>query len=150
MLSTLEDVQQMPFRHPFPDLTLELRQTFGRNARGELFQMWRSVSTDAQFAVCGITGVDLFGKTGQFVLESGSKFHPVFGDAEGGAIIRQPRLALRPGQELVAVVGEVLRVHDIEIACLQGVGKMDKDADLKRAPVETGVPPLLDKAPPAL
>jgi hypothetical protein len=49
-----------------------------------------------------------------------------------GAVLRQPRFALGPGQELGSVVGEVLRVHDAEIPGLQGVGKMDKDPDLKR------------------
>jgi hypothetical protein len=47
-------------------------------------------------------------------------------------VLRQPRFALGPGQELGSVVGEVLRVHDAEIPGLQGVGKMDKDPDLKR------------------
>ena len=59
-----EDVQQMSLRHPCAELALEFRQAFRLNTRGQLLQVRRSVSIDAQFAVCGITGVDLFGETG--------------------------------------------------------------------------------------
>src|SRR5260370_33992011 len=82
VLGPLENVQQMTLRYPCADLPLELRQAFGLNARGQLLQMRRSVSIDAQFAVRGITGVNLFGDTGEVGLTVFDKVHAPSGKSD--------------------------------------------------------------------
>ena len=114
--------------------------------------MRRAVRVDAQLGVGREAGIDLGGNRRQFVFQRGGEVLAAFRDAERGAVGGQPRLALRPGQKLGAVVGEILGADDVEIAGLQGVGQVDEDADLERAPVESdrSGSALGDKALPAL
>ena len=87
--------------------------------------------------LAGKAGVDFGGERRQFGFQRGGEILAPFGDAERGAVGRQPRLAFCPGQELGAVVGEGLGADDVEVAGLQGVGQVDEHADFERAPVES-------------
>ena len=136
VLGVLEDVEEVAFRHASADFLLEFRQPLRLVRRWQLLQMRRPVRIDAQLGVVWKPGIELGGHRRQFVLQRGGEILAAFGDAERGAIGRQPRLALRPRQELGAVVGEVLGADDIEIASLQGIGQMDEDADFERTPIE--------------
>jgi hypothetical protein len=80
--------------------------------------VWGSFLIDAQFGVGRKAGVHLLGETCQFGFEGGSKISATLRDVERGAVVGQPRFALSPGKQLVAVVGKVLSAHDIEIAGL--------------------------------
>ena len=62
MLSMLENIKEMPLRHPRTDFLLEFHQPFGLDACRQLLQVWRSVFIDAQFAVGGKSRVDLGSK----------------------------------------------------------------------------------------
>jgi hypothetical protein len=52
----------------------------------------------------------------------------------------QPWRTLRPGQQLVAVVGERLGTDDVYIPSLKSVGQVNENADLQGAPVDGWTP----------
>ena len=152
VLGVLEDVEQVALRHAGADLLLELGQPGGRRAALQLLQVRCPVGGNAEFGVVGEAGIHLGGERRQLGPQRGREVLAPFGDAEGGAVGRQPRLALRPRQELGAVVGEGLGALDVEVAGLQGVGQVDEHAHLERAPVENDAPGPApgDEALPAL
>lgn len=92
----------------------------------------------------------MFGETGQLGLERGGKVDAFFGDAESGAVVRQPGLAFGPGKQLIPVVGKLFGAHDVKIASLQLIGQMDEDADFEGSPVAGRHTSLADEALPAL
>ena len=59
-----------------------------------------------------------------------------FGDAEGGAVGREARLALGPRQDLGTVVGKGFGAGDVKIAALQDVSLVDRHAHFQRATIE--------------
>ena len=114
--------------------------------------MRRAVGIDAELRIVRQTGADLGGKHCELAFQRRGEISAPFGNAEGGAVGRQSRLALRPWQKLPAVVREAFRALDVDVARLQRAGEVDEHAHLKRAPlVGTGSGPTLgDKMLPSL
>ncbi len=152
VLGMLEDVEEMTLRHAGADFLLELGQPGGLLRGRQLLQVRCSIGIAAELGVGRETGVDRGGQRRQLGLQRGGEILAPFGNAEGGAVGRQPCLAVCPGQELGAIVGKSFCADDVEVAGLQGVGQVDEHADFERAPVESAGPgpSLGDKALPAL
>src|SRR5271155_3288613 len=98
VLDMLENIKEMPLRHPCTDFLLEFDQPFGLDARRQLLQVRRSVFIDAQFAVGRKSCVNLGSEARQFRLQRGSQIHAARGDAESYAVGRQSWFAFRPRQ----------------------------------------------------
>jgi len=139
-----EDVEEVALRHPGADFLLKSCQSLGLTRPRQLLQVERSIRVDAQLGVGRKRGIDFGGGCRQFLLQRDGEVLAAFGYAERRTIGGQSRLAFGPGKELGPIVGEVLRAHHIEIAGLQGLGQMSKDADFECAPIEN------DKFRPAL
>jgi hypothetical protein len=89
VLDMLENIKEMPLRHPCTDFLLEFDQPFGLDARRQLLQVRRSVFIDAQFAVSRKSCVNLGSEVRQFRFQRGSEIHTALGDAESYAVGRQ-------------------------------------------------------------
>ena len=136
----------MAFLQADLDLTLEFRQSGGLLRRRQLLQVWRPVRIDAELGVGWEAGIDGGGQRCELRFQGGREVLTPFGDAEGGAVAWQPSLALGPGQELGAVVGEGFGADDEQVTGLQGIGQVDEHAHLQRAPVEDAWPGLALRA----
>jgi hypothetical protein len=136
VLGMLENIKEMPLRHPCTDFLLEIGQPFGLDARRQLLQVGCSVFIDVGFTVGRKSCVNLGSEARQFGLERGGKIHTALGNAESCTVGRQSWFAVRPRQELGSVIGEFLGAHDIAITGLQSISEVDEDADLKRTPVK--------------
>src|ERR1700733_12741381 len=131
VLGMLENIKEMPLRHPRSNFLLKFDQPFRLDARRQLLQVGCSVFIDAQFTVGRKSCVNLGSVARQFGLECGSKIHAALGNAESCAVSREAWFAFRPRQELGAVVGEFLSADDVAIAGLQSISKVNENADLK-------------------
>lgn len=111
-----------------------------------------AVGIQGQFGVPWEALIHRVGGLRELGLDEGHKVIARLRHPEPGAIVSHARLTVRPGKELVTVVGESLGTDDIQIPSLQGVGEMDEDADFKGAAIDgTAVlVRLSDKAPPSL
>ena len=137
VLGMLENIKKVPLRHPYTDFLLELDQPGGLDcSSGQLLQMGCSIGIDGELGVGWEPGVDSGGQRRQFGPQRCSEVLAPFGNAESGAVGRQPCLAFCPRQELSAVVGEVFGANDVKIAGLQGVSQVNENADLKRASIK--------------
>jgi hypothetical protein len=114
--------------------------------------MGNALGIDGQLGVGRKAGIDFGGDRRQLLLQLGDERFPGLRHSESDAIRRQTRLACGPRQELGPVVAEILGAGDVDIPGLQGIGQMDKDADLKRTPAENdgGCPSLDHEALPSL
>jgi hypothetical protein len=130
VLGVLEDVEEVALRHACADLLLELGQPDWLLRRRQLLQVRRPVGIDAELGVGWKAGVDSGGERRQLSFQRGSKILALFRNPESGAVGRQACFALRPGQELGAVVCKGLGADDVEISSLQGIGQINEYADL--------------------
>ena len=75
-----------------------------------------------------------------------------FRHVQEAAVGGEPWRTLRPGQQLVAVVGERLGADDVHIPGLKSIGQVNENADLQGAPVDGRTPrsALGDEAAPPL
>jgi hypothetical protein len=96
VLGVLEDVEQVALRHAGADLLLELSQPSRLLRHRQLLQVRRPLGVKTEFGVGREAGIDLGGERGQLGPQRGREILALFGDAEGGAVGRQPLLALRP------------------------------------------------------
>ena len=135
MLDVFEDVEHVSLRHACLQLLLELGEPRWLLRLRELLEVRGAVGIDAEFGIVRETGVNLGRQGCELVLQRRGEILAPRGNADGGAVGRQPRLALQPWQELRAVVREAFRALDIEIARLQRAGEVDEHAHLQRAPV---------------
>ena len=103
VLGMLENVKEMPLRHPRTDFLLEFGQPFRLDGRRQLLQVGCSVLIDAQFTVGRKSCVNLGSEARQFGLECGSKIHAALGNAESRAVSCEAWFAFRPRQELGAL-----------------------------------------------
>ena len=126
----------MALRHPGSDLLLEAGQPGGLLRRCQLLEVRRPIGIDAELGVGREAGIGRGGERRQLGPQRGGEVLAPFGDAECGAVGRQLCLALCPGQEPGAIVGEGLGADGVEVAGLQGVGQVDEHAHPQRPPVE--------------
>ena len=79
--------------------------------------------------------VDLGGGRRQHRFQGFNKVTSIGGQADAIAIVRQPRLAVLPRQQLLAVVGEGLGTVDADVATAQVAAEVAENAHLEMAPV---------------
>ncbi len=152
VLDVLEDIEQMPLWHPFPDRLLEGLEPLRQRLSGLADQMRRPIRIDPQRAVVREAGVHGPGQLFQLVSQLGDEPAGLRRQLHRGAVVVEPAVALVPRQQLSAVVVVGPGADHIQVAALQRLGQVHEHAKLQGMAVEQdrAVLPLLDEGLPAL
>lgn len=134
VLDVGEHVQNVPRRHPLGERILE-RYSGRRNFAGNRLAQHR-LSGGGQGHVTTTLGkfvIQMPSGVGEPVAQTASKGCSFLRQASLLAVGGQQLLAFLPGQQLITVIGELLRAGDTEIAGAQLLGKVGEHTDFEVA-----------------
>ncbi len=152
MLGVLEDIEQMPLRHPSPDRLLKCIETW-RQALGCLTDQMRGpIRVDPQCAVIREARVDFLGQLVQFAPKLRDESGGILRQLHRSAIVVESPVAFVPGKKLRPVVVVGAGANGIQVTALQRLGQVHENAEFHGVTVEEdlAVLPLLDEGLPAL